>query len=76
MARYYLDPEIRITNIIEDSKVGVWLTPHGEGVTVPMTRELFLGTVRGGQDLGYVFLLEYKTWEKLLYECVRLVGYL
>lgn len=51
MARYYLDPEIRITGIVEDSHVGVWLTPHGEEVTVPMTRELFLGKVKAGQEL-------------------------
>ncbi len=47
MARYYLDPEIRITGIIEDSKVGVWLTPHGSGAS----RELFLGTVKAEQEL-------------------------
>jgi len=52
MARYYLDPEIRITGIIEDSKVGVWLTPHvGLCLPDPDVKQLFLGVVRANQEL-------------------------
>ena len=51
MARYYLDPEIKITGIVDDSKVGVWLTSRGNGATVPFARELFLGKVKAGQEL-------------------------
>jgi len=46
MARYYLDPEIRITGIVEDSHVGVWLVPHGEDISGPNSKLLFLEMVK------------------------------
>ena len=59
MARYYREPEIRITGIIEDSRVGVWLIPHGayhetvdddqlgDGVMSNTIKQLFLDRVKG-----------------------------
>lgn len=52
MARYYLDPEIRISGVVDDSKVGVWLTPHvGLCLPDPEVKQLFLGIVHANQDL-------------------------
>jgi len=51
MARYYLDPDLRITGIVEDSHVGAWLVPHGEDISGPNNKLLFLGMVKADQEL-------------------------